>query len=68
VNYNVDDIVTSLSAVAYWKEKEVIEPTIAGIGLFTLAKIIAVVGFILIVAAAVMKLRKLDERPYRAPE
>ena len=67
VNYNVDDIVTSLSAAAYWKEKEVIEPTMAGVGLFTLAKLTAGAGFILIVVASVMKLRKLDEQPYRAP-
>jgi flagellar biogenesis protein FliO len=51
----------------YWKEKEVIEPAMAGVGLFTLAKLSAVVGFILIMVAGVMKLRKLDERPYRAP-
>jgi hypothetical protein len=66
-NQNDCDIRTRFSATISWKEKEIIEPAIATIGLFTLAKIIAAVGFILIIMAVVMKLRKLDERPYRAP-
>jgi hypothetical protein len=66
-NWNANEIQTNLSVVMYWNEKEVIEPTMAGVGLFTLGKFIGVFGFILIIVAAVMKLRKLDERPYRAP-
>jgi hypothetical protein len=65
-NQNDCDIQTRLSATISWKEKEIIEPAIATIGLFALGKFIGVVGFMLIVAAGVMKLRKLDERPYRA--
>ena len=66
-NRNPYWISTRLTAMIYWKDKEVLEPTIATIGLFTLAKLTAVVGFILIIAAGVMKVRKLDESPYRAP-
>jgi hypothetical protein len=66
-NRNNHEIWTRLSAMIYWKDKEVVEPTFATIGLFTIAKLAAVVGLILIIAAAVLKVRKLEERPYRAP-
>ena len=67
-NRNNHEIWTRLSAMIYWKDKEVVEPTIATMGLFTIARLTAVLGFILLIAAAVLKVRKLDERPYSAAD